>query len=79
MSLHETIVNRLQAAFPDAKISLNDTTGTNDHWEVVLVSEAFRGLSRVKRHQAVYRPLQDLIHSNEVHALKISTRLPEEA
>jgi stress-induced morphogen len=73
MSVRATILERLQAAFPDAQMDLRDMTGTNDHWELHIASEAFDGLSRVKKHQAIYKPLNDMIAANTVHALKIST------
>ena len=77
MALKDTILARLKEAFPDGEMNLVDTTGSNDHWELKITSSAFEGLSRVKQHQAVYRPLQDLIDSNEVHALKLSTSVPK--
>ena len=73
MSLGEMVIERLKQAFPDAKMELRDTTGTNDHWELEIASGAFAGLSRVKQHQAIYKPLRDLIDSNQIHALKITT------
>ncbi len=73
MSLGETVIQRLKQAFPDARMELRDTTGSNDHWELEIASDAFSGLSRVKQHQAIYKPLRDLIDSNQIHALKIST------
>lgn len=71
MTLRETIIQRLQTTFPDAKLTLTDTTGTNDHWDLRIASDAFIGLNKIKRHQAVYKPLNDLIASNQVHALNI--------
>jgi len=71
VTLYETILQRLSEKFPDAKMKLTDTTGTNDHWDLRIASDAFIGLNSIKRHQAVYRPLNDLIASNQVHALNI--------
>lgn len=73
MSLGQDIIDRLKQTFPDARMKLNDTTGTNDHWELVIATDAFKGMNRVKQHQAIYKPLRDLIDSNQVHALKISS------
>lgn len=78
MSIRPTIIERLKTAFPDAEIELVDTTGTDDHWDLKIVSESFAGMKRVKRHQAVYKPLNDLIAANQVHALAISAMTPEE-
>ncbi len=73
MSVGEIVIERLKEAFPDARMKLTDTTGTDDHWELRIATDAFKGLTRVKQHQAVYKPLKDLIDSNRVHALKISS------
>ena len=78
MTLSEILIQRWKAAFPDAQIELTDTTGTNDHWSLEIASELFKGLSRLKQHQAIYKPIRDLIDSNQVHALNITTYTPAE-
>ncbi|MDJ0837970.1 MAG: BolA/IbaG family iron-sulfur metabolism protein [Acidobacteriota bacterium] len=72
----ETIVERLKAAFPDVRLKLDDARGTGDYWELEIATDAFEGMSRVKKHQAVYKPLRDLMDSNQIHALKIKTFSP---
>lgn len=47
------------------------------HFQVLLVSEKFRGQSRVERHRAVYDALGDAMRS-EIHALALRTLTPEE-
>ena len=78
MSLHQTILDKLLSQYPDAKLRLNDFTGSGDHWEMEICTEAFRGKSKVKQHQMVYGPLRELIDANTVHALKLTTLLPEQ-
>jgi acid stress-induced BolA-like protein IbaG/YrbA len=51
--------------------------GDGHHFEAVIVSEAFRGKSRVQRHQIVYGALGDRMRE-EVHALSMKTMTPEE-
>ncbi len=41
-----------------------------------MVSESFRGQPRVKQHQRVYEALGGRM-GNELHALKLSTAVPE--
>ena len=65
----------LADAFPDATITLTDLAGDNDHWSAHVVSEAFRGLSRVKQHQAVYAALGGRM-GGELHALQLTTGVP---
>ena len=49
----------------------------NVHFEAVVVSAAFEGISRVKQQQLVYTALGDKIISGEVHALALKTYTPE--
>lgn len=73
MSLHDTIIERLKTAFPDATITLTDTGG-GDHWHLAIKSHLLSEMPRVRQHQAIYRPLNDLIHSNAIHALQIDVK-----
>ena len=47
------------------------------HWQLTIVSEAFRGKSAVARHRMVYEALGDLM-SRDIHALKIEAFAPEQ-
>jgi acid stress-induced BolA-like protein IbaG/YrbA len=49
--------------------------GDGHHWEAVVVSPAFEGLSRVRRHQLVYQALGDRMRE-EIHALSMTTLTP---
>jgi len=53
-------------------------TGDGQHFEALVVSEAFRGKSRVQRHQLVYAALGERMRE-EIHALSMRTLTPEEA
>ncbi len=52
--------------------------GDGQHFEALIVSEAFRGKTRVQRHQLVYAALGERMRE-EVHALSMRTLTPEEA
>ncbi len=47
------------------------------HWQLTIVSEAFRGASGVARHRMVYEALGDLM-KRDIHALKIEALAPEQ-
>jgi BolA protein len=47
------------------------------HFDITIVSQAFAGVSRVKRHRMVYDALRDLLES-DIHALRISAYAPSE-
>jgi len=54
-----------------------EVRGDGAHFEAVIVSTSFAGLSRVRRHQLVYAALGDRMRE-EVHALSMRTFSPEE-
>ena len=67
----------IQRAIPDARVQVEDLTGGGDHLQVSGVSAAFTGLSRLKQHQLVYGALQAELASEAIHALALSTSVPD--
>ncbi len=65
----------LKAALPDAQVTIEDLAGDGDHYAASVVSEAFRGKSRVQQHQIVYAALQGRM-GGELHALALQTSAP---
>ncbi len=51
--------------------------GDGHHFQALIVSEAFRGLRTIKRHQLVYQALGDKM-AGEIHALSMRTLTPDE-
>ncbi len=68
----------LREAFPDADIRIEDLAGDGDHYRARIVSSAFSGLPRVRRHQLVYAALKGKV-GGELHALALETLAPEQA
>ncbi len=62
--------------FPDAAIELKDLAGDNDHWAAHVVSDAFKGKSRVQQHQMVYDALGGRM-GGVLHALQLTTAIPK--
>jgi stress-induced morphogen len=71
---------RIQAALPDADVSVIDTTGGGDHFDATVVSAAFSGKGAVDRHRLIYAALNDAITGPgaPIHALALTTATPEE-
>jgi stress-induced morphogen len=67
----------LRAAFPDARIEIDDLAGDGDHYRARIVSTAFAGLSRVRQHQLVYAALKGKM-GGELHALALETAAPKD-
>jgi stress-induced morphogen len=66
----------IRAALPDASVTIEDLAGDGDHYAATVVSEQFRGLSRVRQHQIVYTALRGRV-GGELHALALQTSAPE--
>ena len=65
----------IEAAFPDAAVTITDLAGDNDHYAAHVVSESFRGMTRVAQHKAVYAALGGRM-GGELHALQLTTGVP---
>jgi stress-induced morphogen len=66
----------IKAALPDAQVTIEDLAGDGDHYAASVVSEAFRGKSRVQQHQMVYQALKGNM-GGVLHALALQTSAPD--
>ncbi|WP_119422034.1 BolA family protein [Desertibaculum subflavum] len=71
----EDIETMIKAAFPDARVTIQDLRGDGDHYAAHIVSSAFKGKSRVQQHQMVYKALQGRM-GGVLHALALQTSAP---
>jgi len=71
----EDLEASLREAFPDAEIRVDDLAGDGDHYRARIVSDAFKGLPRIKQHQLVYAALKGKV-GGELHALALETATP---
>ena len=70
------IESLIKSALPDATVTIRDLAGDGDHFAAEVVSESFRGKSRVQQHQLVYKALQGKM-GGQLHALALQTSAPE--
>ena len=66
----------IREALPDAEVTITDLAGDGDHYAATVISESFRGKSRVQQHQIVYQALQGQM-GGVLHALALQTGAPE--
>jgi stress-induced morphogen len=65
----------LNEAFPDAsEVSVEDRTGTGDHFQVVVTSPRFSGLSLIAQHKLVNAALAAPLADGTIHELRIRTK-----
>jgi stress-induced morphogen len=77
MPMNPNEIERLiKEALPDAIVSIRDLAGDGDHYAAEVVSEQFRGKSRVQQHQMVYEALKGNM-GGALHALALQTSAPE--
>ena len=70
------IERRIRAALPDAKVEIRDLAGDGDHYAATVISEAFRGKSRVQQHQMVNAAFgADM--GTVLHSLSLQTGVPD--
>ncbi len=68
----EEIKQLILNGIPDAHVEVVDARGTGDHFNAIVVSESFEGISLVKQHQMVYKTLEGYL-TKEIHALQLKT------
>ena len=77
MAMDPSEIKRLiKEALPDAEVEIRDLAGDGDHYAATVVSESFRGKSRVQQHQMVYQALRGNM-GGALHALALQTRVPD--
>ncbi|HEX4260762.1 MAG TPA: BolA family transcriptional regulator [Acetobacteraceae bacterium] len=65
----------IKASLPDAEVRVEDLAGDGDHYAATVISESFRGRSRIQQHQLVYAALRGRM-GGELHALALQTNAP---
>ena len=73
----DEITDKLRTALPDARVELQDLTGTADHWQATIVSAAFQGKSLIERHRLVMAALAEEM-KGPIHALTLDVKSPDE-
>ena len=76
--IDQIIADLLRRSMPDADVRVYDMTGTMDHLEVFVTSNAFASVSPLDRHRMVERALAPARADGRIHALQIHTAIPED-
>ena len=70
--IHKILIQKL----PGSEVTVQDLTGTRDHFEVMVLWSGFTGKSLIEQHQIVNKSLADALEDGRIHALKIKTYKP---
>jgi len=77
MAMHAQEIERLiKSGIPDAEVTIRDLAGDGDHYAATVISESFRGKSRIEQHQLVYQTLKGQM-GDALHALALQTGVPD--
>ncbi len=74
----EQLKDRIESLAAGTQAQIMDLTGTQDHYQAVIVSPVFEGKLMIEQHRMVMGILQTEIDSGEVHALTMKTFTPEQ-
>lgn len=74
----EQLKERIESLGPGTRAEVRDLTGTQNHFEALIVSPAFEGKKLMDQHRLIYALVDAEMKSNEVHALAMKTMTPEE-
>lgn len=69
----EAVAQLIRAGIPNAEVQVS---GDGSHFEAVVVSDTFDGLTLLKRQRLVMETVKDQLASGELHALSIRTLTP---
>ncbi len=79
MMTFEALSTQLQEALGEAEVSVQDRTGTMDHFNVKVISDAFEGKNLLDRHRMIYQALDAQMKDGRIHALEIQAKTKNEA
>lgn len=69
----EAVAQLIRQGLPGAEVQVS---GDGSHFDAIVVSEAFEGLSPIKKQRLVMDTVKPQIASGELHALSIKTLTP---
>lgn len=72
----DELAGLIRAALPDADVEATDWTGTQDHYNVRVVSAGFHGVPLIDQHRIVYGAVDAALKDGRLHAIQIKTEAP---
>ncbi len=70
---NQSLTALIRAQLPDADVTIVDRTGTSDHFNVTVRSQAFAGRTLLEAHRLVYGALGAALKDGRVHAVELTT------
>ena len=73
----DSIKQLIEGKIPNSVVQVQDMTGTQDHFEIEVVSSVFEGQSLIDRHRMLHQILEKPMEG-DIHAVKFRTFTPTE-
>ena len=70
--IENKIKKLLKEKIEDSKVFIQDMTGNDNHFNLIIISSKFEGLSLIEQHKVVYKALDKMI-TTDIHALQLKT------
>ncbi|MDX2272893.1 MAG: BolA/IbaG family iron-sulfur metabolism protein [Cyanobacteriota bacterium] len=74
----EEIRQLIQRALPGSQVQVQDMVGDGNHFQAIVVAEAFAGLSMIQQHRLINEALKAQLDSGQLHALSLKTYAPDQ-
>ncbi len=68
----QQIQTLIEKGIPGSEVTVEDMTGSGDHFQVIVLSPAFKGKMMIEQHRMVHDALASM--KDQIHALAIKTR-----
>ena len=72
-----SIKQKVENKISGARVEVVNTTGTEDHFSILVVSDIFNKMTLINRHKLIYQSLDKYV-TKEIHALQIKAYTEEE-
>ena len=69
------IEETIKQALPDALVTVLDPQNDGQHFQAIVRSASFKGLSLVAQHQIVLKALKESFDTETLHALQLKTEV----
>jgi acid stress-induced BolA-like protein IbaG/YrbA len=71
----QDVEDLIRENFPNATIKVEGEDGV--HFSGLVIDESFRGQNRVQQQRAVMAAIKPQVDSGEIHALGLTTKVPD--
>ena len=78
MITQDVLTQYIHQSMADAQVTMTDLTGTQDHLNVRVISDIFKGKNLLDRHRMIYQALDEPMKDGRIHALELKAQTPDE-